>query len=301
MITRSDGVLVQGITGRQGSFWTARMREYGTRVVAGVTPGKGGRDVDGIAVYDSVAEASERHDVDAAVMFVPPLAAKAGCLDAIASGARLVVLLTEHIPIHDTMEILAAAADRGVRVLGPNTAGLVVPGEVSLGIMPAFAPNVFQPGRIGVISRSGSLGTLMCLNVVRAGLGQSMFIGIGGDPLIGTTMRDAVRLLDEDPGTDAIVMVGEVGGALEEEAAEDIAELSTPVVAFIAGRSSPPGRRMGHAGAIVTGRRGSGPSKVGALTDAGATVIDLPSQLGQALAAALGESPAPAAPATSPR
>jgi succinyl-CoA synthetase alpha subunit len=288
MITKADAVLVQGITGRQGSFWTARMRDYGTNVVAGVTPGKGGQMVDGIPVYDSVAEAGARHDVYASVLFVPPLVAKASVEDAIAGGARLVVLLTEHIPVHDTMEILAAADEAGVRVVGPNTAGLVVPGEASLGIMPAFAANVFAPGRIGVISRSGSLGTLMCLNVVRAGLGQSQFIGVGGDPLIGTTTLDAVRLLDVDPRTDAVVLVGEVGGALEEEAAEHIATMTKPVVAFIAGRSSPPGRRMGHAGAIVTGSRGGGPSKVAALTEAGAKVIDLPSELGPVLTEALG-------------
>jgi succinyl-CoA synthetase alpha subunit len=283
MITREDGVLVQGITGRQGSFWTARMRECGTNVIAGVTPGKGGREVDGIPVYDSVAEAARRHDLAATVLFVPPLAAKASCLDAIEHGIRLVVLLTEHIPVHDTLEIVAAADARGARVLGPNTAGLVVPGEASLGIMPAFAASIFRPGRVGVVSRSGSLGTLMCLNLVRAGLGQSQFIGIGGDPVLGTTMLDAVRLLDEDPGTDAIVLVGEVGGALEEEASERIASMAKPVVAFIAGRSSPPGRRMGHAGAIVTGNRGSGESKVSALSAAGARVIALPSQLGSAL------------------
>jgi succinyl-CoA synthetase alpha subunit len=296
MISGSDPVLVQGITGRQGSFWTARMREYGTNVVAGVTPGKGGRDVEGIPVYDSVAGAGAHHDVHATVLFVPPLAAKASVEDAIAGGARLVVLLTEHIPVHDTMEILAAAAEAGVRVIGPNTAGVVVPGEATLGIMPAFAANIFRPGRVGVISRSGSLGTLMCLNVVRAGLGQSQFLGVGGDPLIGTTTREAVQLLDADPGTDAIVVVGEVGGTLEEDAAEHIATMTKPVVAFIAGRSSPPGRRMGHAGAIVTGSRGGGPSKVAALTEAGARVIDLPSELGPALAEALGGASAAASP-----
>jgi succinyl-CoA synthetase alpha subunit len=287
MLAAEDGVLVQGITGRQGAFWTERMLDVGTNIVAGVTPGKGGREVHGVPVYDSCAEAAREHRVDASVLFAPPLAARDACLDALDAGARLLVLLTEHIPYQDTIAVLEVAAERGARVLGPNTAGLVVPGVAALGIMPAFAQNIFRPGVVGVVSRSGSLGTLFCLNVVQAGYGQSKFIGIGGDPIIGTTAREALSILEQDPRTEAIVLVGEVGGTMEEDAAEDVAAMSTPVLAFIAGRRSPKGRRMGHAGAIVTGNRGSGESKVEALRAAGARVLDMPSQVGPGLREAL--------------
>lgn len=284
IVTSEENVLVQGITGRQGSFWAERMVECGTRLVAGTSPGKGGRTAVGVPVYDSVTEAAERHQVDASVLFVPPTAARAAVLDALRAGVRKIVLLTEHVPYQDTMYVLAEAADRGASVLGPNTAGLVVPGQSSVGIMPGFAPNIFRPGRIGVISRSGSLGTLVSLTVVAGGYGQSAFIGIGGDPILGTTMLDAVRLLDADDRTDAVVLVGEIGGALEEDAAEHIAGMVKPVVAFIAGRSAPPDRRMGHAGAIVQGDRGTGESKVDSLTSAGATVVDVPGEIPRALA-----------------
>jgi succinyl-CoA synthetase alpha subunit len=287
MLAAEDGVLVQGITGRQGAFWTERMLDVGTNIVAGVTPGKGGREVHGVPVYDSCAEAAREHRVDASVLFAPPLAARDACLDALDAGARLLVLLTEHIPYQDTIAVLEVAAERGARVLGPNTAGLVVPGVAALGIMPAFAQNIFRPGVVGVVSRSGSLGTLFCLNVVQAGYGQSKFIGIGGDPIIGTTAREALSILEQDPRTEAIVLVGEVGGTMEEDAAEDVAAMSTPVLAFIAGRHSPKGRRMGHAGAIVTGNRGSGESKVEALRAAGAQVLAMPSQVGPGLREAL--------------
>jgi succinyl-CoA synthetase alpha subunit len=283
-VSGSENVLVQGITGRQGTFWTARMLDCGTRIVAGVTPGKGGRQVHGIPVYDGAADAAAEHQLEMAVLFIPPLAAKSACRDAFAVGIRKIVLLTEHIPAHDTMEILAEARDTGAEVLGPNTAGAVVPGRSSVGIMPGFAPTIFRPGAVGVISRSGSLGTLICHYIVRAAFGQSVFLGIGGDPMLGTTVLDAMRVLENDPRTDVAVLVGEVGGTMEEDAAGFIAEMETPVVAFIAGRTAPPGRRMGHAGAIVTGTRGGGESKVHALSDAGARVLDVPSELPDALA-----------------
>jgi succinyl-CoA synthetase alpha subunit len=283
LITRQDSVIVQGITGRQGSYWTQRMIECGTNVVAGASPGKGGRTVAGAPVYDSVADAAKAHRLDASVLFVPPLAARAAALDAIHAGVPNIVLLTEHVPYQDVMEVLAEARDHGARILGPNTAGLVVPGQASVGIMPGFAKNIFQPGSIGVVSRSGSLGTLVALNLVTAGYGQSAFLGIGGDPILGTTTLDAVRILDTDPRTNAIVLVGEIGGAMEEEAAGYIAAMTKPVVSFVAGRSAPPDRRMGHAGAIVTGDRGSGASKVAALRGAGVTVVDVPSQIATAL------------------
>jgi succinyl-CoA synthetase alpha subunit len=283
LIRRDETVVVQGITGKQGSYWTERMVECGTKVVAGASPGRGGRTVNAIPVYDSVVEAAAHHRLDASVLFVPPLHAKAAALDAIDAGVGKLVLLTEHVPAQDVMEILARAAAAGTKVLGPNTAGLVVPGETSVGIMPGFAPNIFQPGPIGVISRSGSLGTLVSMELITAGFGQSAFIGIGGDPILGTTTLDAVQLLDADERTSAVVVVGEIGGAMEEEAASYIATMTKPVVAFIAGRTAPPGQRMGHAGAIVTGDRGSGESKVRALTEAGAVVVDVPSAIGDAL------------------
>ena len=283
LITRDETVVVQGITGRQGSYWTDRMVECGTQVVAGVSPGKGGQTSNGVPVFDSVAEAAAIQPIDASVLFVPPMAARGAALDAIDSGVRKIVFLAEHVPAQDVMEVLAHARAHGVQVLGPNTAGLVVPGETSVGIMPGFAENIFRPGNIGVVSRSGSLGTLMCMNLVTAGYGQAAFIGIGGDPILGTTTLDAVRTLDELEGADAVVLVGEIGGVMEEEAAAYIATMSKPVVAFIAGRSAPPDTRMGHAGAIVTGNRGSGDSKVAALTGAGAVVLDVPSAVGTTL------------------
>jgi succinyl-CoA synthetase alpha subunit len=283
IVTSAENVLVQGITGRQGSFWTERMMECGTRVVAGASPGKGGREVAGVPVYETVGEAARAHHIDVSVLFVPPLRARAAALEAIEAGVSKLVLLTEHVPYQDVMEVLAAAAHAGTQVLGPNTAGLVVPGQSSVGILPGFAENIFRPGSIGVISRSGSLGTLVALNLVGSGYGQSAFIGIGGDPILGTTTMDALRILDAEDRTEAVVMVGEIGGVMEEDAAGYVSGMRKPVVAFIAGRSAPPDRRMGHAGAIVTGDRGSGESKVGALTSAGAVVVDVPSHIGAAL------------------
>lgn len=286
LVTGSENVLIQGLTGRQGSYWGARMAECGTRIVAGASPGRGGQEVGGVPVYNTVADAALEHQIDATVLFVPAMLAKDAALDAVRAGVQKIVLLAEHVPYHDTMMIMAEAKDAGAQVLGPNTAGVVVPEVASLGIMPAFAKNIFRPGRIGVLSRSGSLGTLVCLNLVSAGYGQSAFIGIGGDPILGTTTLDAVRELDQHDGTDAIVLVGEIGGGMEEDAANYIAGMRKPVVAFIAGRSAPPETRMGHAGAIVTGDKGSGNSKVEALVAAGATVVDVPSQIGEALEAA---------------
>ncbi|MBO0826657.1 MAG: CoA-binding protein [Streptosporangiales bacterium] len=293
LVTGKDAVVVQGVTGRQGSFWTDRMIECGTRVVAGVSPGKGGQVASGIPVYGSVADAAKEHPLDVSVLFVPPLAARAAALDAVHAGVGKLVMLTEHVPYQDVMEVLAEARDHGTQVLGPNTAGLVVPGEASVGIMPGHVGSIFRPGRVGVISRSGSLGTLVALQVAAAGHGQSAFVGIGGDPILGTTTLDAIRTLDDDPRTDAVVVVGEIGGTMEEDAAEYVAGMAKPVIAFIAGRSAPPDRRMGHAGAIVTAGRGSGESKVCALAEAGATVVDLPSGIPEALRRSLRSSPRP--------
>ncbi len=284
MIVRGhERVLVQGITGRQATYWTARMQEYGTRIIAGVNPRKAGITHCGVPVFASIREAAEDTPPDVSVLFVPPLSVKAASLDAVAAGVPKLVILTEHVPVRDAMYVIAAARDAGTEVVGPNTAGLVTPGESSVGFMPAFDPSIFRPGRVGVVSRSGSLGTLACLNIVRAGLGQSAFIGIGGDPVVGTRTRRALELLDQDRGTGAVVLVGEIGGDMEEDAAGYLAEMSKPVVAFVAGRASPPDRRMGHAGAIFQGDRGSYESKRRALEGAGAVVLDTPSGIGPAL------------------
>ncbi len=288
MIVRGDErMLVQGITGRQGTFWTERMQAYGSRIVAGVNPNKAGETHCNVPVYASARDAVAECAIDVSVLFIPPLAVRDAALDAIDAGIGKLVILTEHIPVQDVMYLLAAARANGARVLGPNTAGLVTPGECFAGFMPAFSDSIFRPGSIGVISRSGSLGTLICLNLVQAGHGESAFIGIGGDPIIGTTTRDALEAFDSDAGTQAVVMVGEIGGAMEEEAAEYVAGMAKPVVAFIAGRASPPGKKMGHAGAIVMGDQGTYASKRDALERAGVRVLDTPSDVGGAIAALL--------------
>ena len=279
IVRRKDRVIVLGITGKQGTFWTERMLAYGTNVVGGVNPKRAGETHVGVPIFASAAEAAAKVGGDVAVLFIPPPMAKDAAVSAAAAGIELLVVLTEHIPAHDVLAIDAAARRHGTRIVGPNTAGLVTPGECFVGIMPAFVPSVFKPGRVGVISRSGSLGTLVCLNLTRAGLGQSAFIGIGGDPMVGTSTREALEALDRDPGTDAAVIVGEIGGSMEEEAADYAKGMRKPVVAFIAGRAAPPGKKMGHAGAIVTGSRGSYASKRNALESAGVAVADTPSEI----------------------
>ena len=281
-------VLVQGITGKQGTFWTERMQEYGTNVIGGVNPKKAGTEHCGVPVFASAREAMVEVGFDVSVLFIPPLGVKDAALDAIDAGVGNICILTEHIPVQDVMHVMAAAKEAGTHITGPNTAGSVTVGECFLGFMPAFNERIFKPGQVGVISRSGSLGTLMCQNIVSAGFGQSAFIGIGGDPIIGTTPLEALATLDADDGTDAVVIVGEIGGDMEENAAEYAAGMDKPVIAFIAGGASPPGRKMGHAGAIVLGRRGTYQSKKEALEDAGATVLATPSDVGEALKERLG-------------
>ena len=287
IVRKKDRVVVLGITGKQGTFWTEKMIGYGTNVVAGINPKRAGETHVGVPIFASTADAVRAVGADVAVMFIPPPMAKEAAVSAAQAGIKLLVVLTEHIPAQDVMAIHAAAAKHGTRIVGPNTAGLVTPGECFVGIMPAFVPSVFKPGRVGVISRSGSLGTLVCLNLTRAGLGQSAFIGIGGDPMLGTTTRDALEALDDDAGTDAIVIVGEIGGGMEEAAAEYAKGVRKPMVAFIAGAAAPPGKKMGHAGAIVTGNAGSYAGKRKALEAAGVVVVDTPSQIAAAVAAGL--------------
>jgi len=289
MIVRgADRVLVMGITGKQGTFWSERMQAYGTKVVGGTHPGKAGTTHCDVPVFATARDAMKGAGFDVAVLFIPPLMVKEAAMDAIEAGARGLVVLTEHIPVHDVMYFVAAAKERGAIILGPNTAGAVTPGECFAGFMPAFNARIFRKGSIGVISRSGSLGTLLCLNVVQAGYGESAFVGIGGDPIIGTTTREALLALDTFPGTEAVVMVGEIGGSMEEEAADYARTMAKPVVAFIAGGAAPKGRKMGHAGAIVMGSKGSYASKRSALEAAGVTVLDTPSEVGAALKARLG-------------
>ena len=276
-------VLVQGITGKQGTFWTERMQEYGTRVIGGVNPKKAGTRHCGVPVYSSVVDAAKLSVIDATVMFIPPLGVKAAALDAIEAGAKLIVCLTEHVPVQDVMYFMAAAREVDATIIGPNTAGTVTVGECFLGFMPAFNERIFQPGNVGVISRSGSLATLMCQNITAAGLGVRVFLGIGGDPIIGTTTLDALRALDNFEGVEAIAMVGEIGGMMEEAAAEYAATMSKPIAAFIAGGAAPVGKKMGHAGAIVMGDTGSYASKKMALESVGVNVLDTPMQVGEAL------------------
>jgi succinyl-CoA synthetase alpha subunit len=288
MIVRgTDRVIVMGITGKQGTFWTERMQGYGTRIVGGTNPAKAGTTHCGAPVFATARDAMKGAGFDVAVLFIPPLMVKEAAMDAIEAGARGLVVLTEHIPVQDVMYFVSAAREHGAFILGPNTAGGVTPGECFAGFMPAFNPRIFRKGSIGVISRSGSLGTLLCLNVVQAGYGESAFIGIGGDPIIGTTTREALVALDSFPGTEAVVLVGEIGGTMEEEAADYARTMTKPVVAFIAGGAAPEGRKMGHAGAIVMGNKGSYRSKRTALEAAGATVLDSPSDAGAALKARL--------------
>lgn len=288
ILRRKDRVLIHGITGKQGTFWAERMREYGTTLVGGVNPKRAGEMHLGLPVYESAKAAMKGGGFDISVLFIPPLGVKEAALDAIAAGAKGLVVLTEHVPVQDTMYVLAAAKEAGARVLGPNTAGGVTPGECFAGFMPAFNAKIIRPGAVGVVSRSGSLGTLVCLSICQAGFGQSAFIGIGGDPVIGTTTREAVEALDAFPGTRAVVMVGEIGGTMEEEAAEYAAIMKKPVVALIAGSAAPEGRKMGHAGAIVVGDKGSYKSKRQALERARVRVLDTPTEVGAALKDVLG-------------
>jgi succinyl-CoA synthetase alpha subunit len=289
IVRRNERVLIQGITGKQGTFWAEQMRAYGTTVIGGVNPRKAGETHLGLPVWGSACEAAGDLDriserIDVSILFIPAMDVKAAALDAIEAGIKKLVILTEHVPVQDTMYVLAAAEDAEAQVLGPNTAGAVTPGECFAGFMPAFNQRVFRPGKVGVISRSGSLGTLVCLNMVQAGLGISAFIGIGGDPILGTTTTDALRLLDRDERTQAVALVGEIGGTMEEDAADYAAAMTKPVAAFIAGSASPPGKKMGHAGAIVLGARGSHASKKTALEAAGVRVMPTPAGIARAFA-----------------
>lgn len=274
LVDRETRVVVQGITGHQGTVHTAQMKAFGTQVVAGVTPGKGGGQVEGVPVFDSVAQAVERTGANASVIFVPAPFARDAFLEAADAGVRLVVIVTEHIPFHDMLTMYYYGRLRNVRIIGPNCPGIGAPGKAKVGIIPNV---VFRPGRVGVISRSGTLTYEIVNGIKEVGLGQSTCIGLGGDPVVGTSFVDALPFFEEDPETDLLVLVGEIGGTAEEEAADYIRHHFTkPVVAYIAGRSAPPGKRMGHAGAIIDRGRGTAESKLNALRGVGATVADFP-------------------------
>lgn len=277
LLNQDTRVLVQGITGRVGRAQTHWMLEYGTNIVAGVTPGKGGEEVEGIPVYDTVAEAVVRQGAEASVFFVPATLVKDAALETIESGIRLIVIVTEHVPTHDAMEIRAYAKNQEVRLLGPTSPGIITPGEAKMGIMPG---NMFTAGRIGVISRSGTLAYEISADLSAAGLGESTVVGMGADAVVFTNMPELLELFANDPDTDLVVIVGEVGGIQEEKATQFIAyRMTKPVIAYIAGRSAPEGKRMGHAGAIIQGSMGTSQSKVTALRQVGVEVAEYPLQI----------------------
>ncbi|MFB6104920.1 MAG: succinate--CoA ligase subunit alpha [Halobacteriaceae archaeon] len=275
LVDEDTRVVVQGITGGEGRFHTEQMLEYGTNVVAGAVPGKGGQTVAGVPVYDTVEGAVEAEDADASVVFVPPAFAADALFEATATDLDLVVAITEGIPTQDMARVYRRLQEVDTRVVGPNCPGVITPGETKLGILPG---NIFEPGSVGLVSRSGTLTYQVVDNLTSRGVGQSTAIGIGGDPIIGTDFVDALELFEADPATDAVVLCGEIGGEDEEEAAAFIeAEMETPVTAFVAGRTAPPNKRMGHAGAIVSGSgTGTAQSKIEAFEAAGVSVGDTP-------------------------
>ncbi|ELZ42371.1 succinyl-CoA synthetase subunit alpha [Halorubrum saccharovorum DSM 1137] len=271
-------VVVQGITGGEGKFHAGQMIEYGTNVVAGAVPGKGGQEVDGVPVYDTVDEAVEEENADASVIFVPPAFAGDAIFESLDTDLDLAVAITEGIPTQDMAKVNKRLSETDTRLIGPNCPGIITPGEAKLGILPG---NIFSDGNVGLVSRSGTLTYQVVDNLTERGLGQSTAIGIGGDPIIGTSFIDALEAFEADPDTDAVVMCGEIGGEDEEQAARFIGEhMDTPVAGFIAGRTAPPGKRMGHAGAIVSGSgTGTAQSKIDALNDAGVPVGDTPEEV----------------------
>ena len=287
MIDRGTRVMVQGITGHQGRYHTRAMLDFGTRVVAGVTPGKGGGSAEGVPVYGSVREAVDEHGASTSVVFVPPAAAEDSVLEALEAGVDTVVIVTEHMPIHDAMAVIQYARIKNARIIGPNCPGIAVPGIGKAGIMPN---SIFVEGAVGVVSRSGTLTYEVVSSLSRDGLGQSACLGIGGDPVVGTSFVDALRMFEADERTESVVLIGEIGGTAEEEAAAFIArQVSKPVVSFIAGQTAPPGKRMGHAGAIISGGSGKASDKMAALTGAGVTVVANIGDLGQAAKRMMGD------------
>ncbi|MDA8213513.1 MAG: succinate--CoA ligase subunit alpha [Clostridia bacterium] len=286
IIDENTRVIVQGATGKQGSFHLGQMVAYGSKVVGGISPGKGGQEVEGVPVFDTVAEAVEKVRPDASIIFIPSQGVKDAAFEAIDAGIKTVVIITEHVPVHDEMAIMALAKERGTIVLGPNTFGIVSPGKCKMGIMPNAVFNT--PGNVGVVARSGTLSYEIVFNLSNAGVGQSTVVGLGGDRVVGLSFVDVLKMFEADPGTEAVVLVGEIGGNAEEVASQYIKEMTKPVVAFLAGKSAPPGKRMGHAGAIIERGKGTFASKAEALTAAGAKVAGLPWQVPQLIQESLG-------------
>ena len=278
-------LLVQGLTGKEGTFHTRQAVEYGTKVVAGVTPGKGGAEVDGIPVFDSVEQAVAKTGANASVIFVPPPFAADAVMEATAAGVELVVCITEGIPTTDMVKVWTFLQGSKTRLIGPNCPGVITPGSCKIGIMPGM---IHKPGPVGVVSRSGTLTYEAVGQLTGLGIGQSTCVGIGGDPIVGTNFIDMLTLFQADPKTEGIVMIGEIGGTAEEEAAQFIKEnVTKPVVSFIAGQTAPPGRRMGHAGAIISGGKGTAAEKVAALKAAGIHVAASPAEIGTTMQQAM--------------
>ena len=279
LVNSGTRVLVQGITGSQGQLHTRGCRDYGTNIVSGVTPGKGGQDFEGVPIFNTVKQAVEATEADASIIFVPPPFAADAIIEAAAVNIPLIVAITEGVPVQDMVRAVSYVKRQGVRLIGPNCPGVITPGECKIGIMPG---SIHQPGKIGVVSRSGTLTYEAVGQLSGVGLGQSTCIGIGGDPVNGTNFIDCLRMFQDDPGTEAIVMIGEIGGDAEEQAAAFVKEYVTkPIVSFIAGQTAPPGRRMGHAGAIISGGKGTAPEKMAALQDAGIYVVPTPADIGE--------------------
>lgn len=285
LVDRSTRLLVQGITGREGTFHTGQMIEYGTRVVGGVTPGRGGRNVHGVPVFDTVVEAVQETGANASIIYVPARGAPDAMFEAVDAGIPLVICISEGVPVNEMVKVHAHVKNHGARLIGPNCPGLITPGEAKVGIMPGY---IHSRGRVGLVSRSGTLTYEVVWALTETGLGQTSAVGIGGDPIVGTSFIDVLTLFQDDPETEGIVMLGEIGGTDEELAAAFIAERVTkPVVGFIAGRTAPPGKRMGHAGAIISGGTGTAAEKITALNAAGVAVADSPAQVADLMKARL--------------
>ncbi len=289
-INSETRVIVSGITGKEGGFWTAHMRDMGTRVVAGVTPGKGGQKAVGVPVFDSMAEAIEVQPADAAMLFVPPRFTMDAVFEALDAGIRKIVTIADGIPLHDAMKIRSAALCRSATVIGGNTSGVISPGQAMMGALPYWIERVYKPGRIGVMTRSGSLTNEVTSMIVREGFGVSTLIGVGGDPVPGTRFAEMLSLYEADDATDGVLIIGELGGSMEEECAEMVRQgrFTKPMTAFLGGRNAPEGKRMGHAGAIVSGGRGSVAEKTRILEAAGVPVAKRPAETGTLLRELLG-------------
>jgi succinyl-CoA synthetase alpha subunit len=286
MLNRHHKILVQGMTGNQGQFHTRQMKAYGSNVVGGVSPGKGGTEVEGIPVFNTLRDAVRETGADASIVFVPAPFAKDAAFEALENGIRLLVMIPEHVPVQDSIAIVTRAQDLGATVIGPNTFGIISPGEgTKMGIMPN---HIYKPGPVGVVARSGTLSYEIAFALTNAGLGQTTVLGMGGDPVVGQTFISVLHHFKQDDDTKAVVMVGEIGGRAEEEASMYLKELGKPVVAYLAGRASPPGKRMGHAGAIIERGVGTLESKEKALSAAGARVVTMPWQVAEAVREVLG-------------